>query len=193
MLQRHVEEEALHHSERAVGGRLHAAQGEGERLRVGGEGARAPAEHVARELIEQKDEAQEPPRAVGPARELSGRSAPVQRSEAGADLLIVPPAFLPEPEGRACGGRPRAEPELAHRACLVHQPDRLSSASKSFSSCCAASRVVARNLLSSSLTRYCAARVISSCSRKRRSVSRAAVVAVPSASSTLPAISRLEA
>ena len=89
VLQRHVEEDPLHHVQRRIRARLHSREGERECLRVMRVGARTAAEDVTGKLIEQDDQAQAPPRAVGPGGELAPGRTFEQRAEAHADVLIA--------------------------------------------------------------------------------------------------------
>ena len=129
MLQRHVEEDPLHHVERGIGGGLHARERERECLRIVGEGARGAAEDVARELVEQDHEAQAPARPVGPAGKPACGRLVEQPAEAPGDGGIAMVALLgrggSEPEAHAPlellgGQRQLTEPVVPHAARLVH-------------------------------------------------------------------------
>src|SRR4029077_6948664 len=84
---------------------------------------------AARELIQKDDQAQAPPRPIGPGGKLPSRRPLEQPAEARANVLIAPPAkcasSVPEPEEEppiqhVRGQRHRAEPEIADAARLIH-------------------------------------------------------------------------
>src|SRR5207302_5965257 len=102
-------------------------------LAVVGEGTRRASVDVARELVEQNDQAQAAARAVGPARELTAPRPLDHPCEARADQLVTLAAQLRRAGGEPqllaplqllCRHRQRAEPELPHLTRLIHS-DRL--------------------------------------------------------------------
>src|SRR5688572_30621829 len=121
VLERQIDEQALHRQQLAVVClRQRMARGlEGER--VGGEGARRAAEHVARKLVEQHDERQAIAWRLLPAREPAGSRRFVRGKEAVAHLLVERLAFFEPARQPLAENAGPAKPKKQHfrRAGLV--------------------------------------------------------------------------
>src|SRR5262245_44788016 len=120
VLERQVDELALHAGEPAVATAGHQRARRRERASVARERARGAAKDVARELVEHDDLRQRADWHRGPVFELAREGALDQRTEASAALgverrILDEPLVARRAVQRIVG---RAEPEVEHRSCL---------------------------------------------------------------------------